>query len=50
MDLAEEERNEYFDPEPGGGNDTLVLDCGVTMHARQVRLYISFSLSLTPLC
>jgi hypothetical protein len=44
---VEEGSNGCFDPEPGGGNDTLVLYSGVTMPARQVRLSLSFSLSLT---
>jgi hypothetical protein len=43
-----EVRNGYFDPEPGGGDDTLVFDCGVMTPARQVRLSLTFSLSLTP--
>jgi hypothetical protein len=42
-----EVRNGYFDPEPGGGDDTLVFDCGVMTPARQVRLSLTFSLSLT---
>jgi hypothetical protein len=47
-DPVEEGRNGYFDPEPSSGDDTLVLECNVTMPARQVCLSLTFSLSLTP--